>query len=87
MRSLISGNFGIWWGIVGIYGPWEFSPTWEVEGNAPQLKGGTLLHVTRNRKRGGRPRATYIYRTHAYFYVTCDLQHGDLRHNSALSFG
>jgi hypothetical protein len=29
----------------------EFSPTWKVEGNTPQLKRGTLLHVRRKSKR------------------------------------
>jgi hypothetical protein len=36
----------------------EFSPTWKVKGNTPQLKRGTLLHVRRKSKRDGRVRAT-----------------------------
>jgi hypothetical protein len=59
----------------------EFSPTWEVEGNAPQLKRGTLLHVRRKNKGGGRARdinkshacACVFSRVRVYICITCDL--------------
>jgi hypothetical protein len=45
----------------------EFSLTWEVEGNAPQLKRQTLLHVGRKSKRGGRARA--INKSHTRTHI------------------
>jgi hypothetical protein len=47
----------------------EFSLTWEVEGNAPQLKRRTLLHVRRKIKRGGRARDTNKSHVHAHVFL------------------